>query len=46
MTQKGERLVGQTVMDYWMDIGTPERYRQAQEDLKHRRVTLPFLNEG
>lgn len=46
MIQKGERIVGQTVKDYWMDIGTPERYRQAQEDLKRRRVTLPFLREG
>jgi mannose-1-phosphate guanylyltransferase len=46
MIQKGERLVGQTVKDYWIDIGSPERYRQAQEDLKQRRVTLPILNEG
>ncbi|HEY5594126.1 MAG TPA: NDP-sugar synthase [Nitrospiria bacterium] len=46
MIQKGERLVGQTVKDYWMDIGTPERYRQAQEDLKRRRATLSFLRNG
>jgi NDP-sugar pyrophosphorylase family protein len=46
MIQKGERLIGQTVKDYWMDIGTPERYRQAQEDLKRRRVELSFLKDG
>ncbi len=46
MIQKGERIVGQTLKDYWMDIGTPERYRQAQEDLKRRRVTLSFLSKG
>lgn len=43
MIQKGEQLVGQTVRDYWIDIGTPERYRQAQEDLKRRRLALPTL---
>ncbi|MEK6683433.1 MAG: NDP-sugar synthase [Nitrospirota bacterium] len=41
MIQKGEGLIGQTVQDYWMDIGTPERYRHAQEDLKRKRMTLP-----
>ena len=46
MIQKGERLVGQTVKGYWMDVGTPERYRQAQEDLKYRKETLSFLNDG
>jgi len=45
MIQKGERLVGHTVKDYWIDIGTPERYRQAEEDLKHREAARPALNE-
>ncbi|MBI3812359.1 MAG: NDP-sugar synthase [Nitrospirae bacterium] len=45
MIRKGERLVGQTVKDYWVDIGTPERYRHAQEDLKQRRVATPIFNE-
>ena len=40
MIQKGEGLIGQTVQNYWMDIGTPERYRHAQEDLKRKRMTL------
>jgi NDP-sugar pyrophosphorylase family protein len=45
MIRKGERLVGQTIKEYWIDIGTPERYRQAQEDLKHRGNAFPLLNK-
>jgi len=46
MARTGERLIGHGCSDYWMDIGTPDRYRAAQEDLKARRVRLSFLEAG
>jgi len=46
MLRKGERLFGRTHAGYWIDIGTPERYRQAEEDLKRRRAAGAFLKEG
>ncbi|HTN43032.1 MAG TPA: nucleotidyltransferase family protein [Nitrospiria bacterium] len=46
MLQKGERLLGHEFGDYWMDIGTPERYRKAQEDLKGKRVRLSYMQGG
>jgi NDP-sugar pyrophosphorylase family protein len=30
--QRGERVCGFTMHGYWSDIGTPERYTQAQRD--------------
>ncbi len=27
--------------DYWLDIGTPEKYRQADEDVKAGRLNVP-----
>jgi mannose-1-phosphate guanylyltransferase len=46
MARDGERLIGHGCSDYWMDIGTLDRYRAVQEDLKARRVRLSFLEEG
>jgi NDP-sugar pyrophosphorylase family protein len=46
MLQQGERLLGHEFEDYWMDIGTPERYRKAQEDLKGNKVRLSYMKEG
>ncbi len=34
----GEGLYGLRLDGYWMDIGTPERYRQASWDILERRV--------
>jgi NDP-sugar pyrophosphorylase family protein len=38
MLRKEERLFGHVHPGYWIDIGTPERYRKAEEDLKKRRA--------
>jgi len=43
MTRKGDRLMAHVCSDYWMDIGTPDRYRTVQEDLKSKRVSLSFM---
>lgn len=45
MLQKGEPLFGHACTEYWLDIGTPERYRKAQNDLKEKRVRLSYLND-
>ena len=45
MLQKGEPLLGHAFQDYWTDIGTPERYRNAQEDLKEKKVRLSYIHE-
>ena len=46
MLRKGEPLLGHAFKDYWTDIGTPERYHNAQDDLKGKRVQLSYMNEG
>jgi len=46
MLRKGEKLLGPIHPGYWNDIGTPERYRRAEEDLKEGRAALSFLSEG
>ncbi|QZA33879.1 NDP-sugar synthase [Hydrogenibacillus sp. N12] len=39
----GERIYGARLNGYWMDIGTPERYRVAHWDLLDGRFALPLL---
>ncbi len=43
MLRKGERLFGFTQKGFWADLGTPERYRQVNDDLSSRRLKLSFL---
>ncbi len=38
----GEGLYGRRLEGYWMDIGTPERYRQANWDILQRVVETPL----
>ena len=33
----------QVTEDYWLDVGTPERYNQLLDDLKNQTITLPSL---
>ncbi|MBI3995283.1 MAG: NDP-sugar synthase [Nitrospirae bacterium] len=40
MIRKKDRLFGFPFKDYWIDIGTPDRYQKAQEDLKQRRAAF------
>ncbi|MDY0323929.1 MAG: NDP-sugar synthase [Candidatus Carbobacillus sp.] len=39
--QKG--LFGHTIQGYWMDMGTPERYKQTHWDLLDGAFSLPLL---
>jgi NDP-sugar pyrophosphorylase family protein len=43
MLREGERLVGYTMLGYWLDLGTQARYRKAQEDLEKGDVKLGHL---
>ena len=38
--QGGETVVGYELSGYWSDIGTPERYAQAQRDAEEGRIRL------
>ena len=38
--QQGERVFGYDCEGYWSDIGTPERYAQAEQDASAGRITL------
>lgn len=39
-----KRVGGYVYQGYWNDLGTPDRYRQAERDLKSGKVALSFLN--
>ena len=43
MLQRGKRLIEYPLQSYWKDIGTPDRYREAQDDFKQGRVKLSYL---
>ena len=38
--QRGETVLGYDCEGYWSDIGTPERYAQAEQDASAGRITL------
>lgn len=38
--QQGEKVFGYDCEGYWSDIGTPERYAQAEQDASAGRITL------
>lgn len=37
---RGARILGYSMDGYWSDVGTPERYAQAQQDAEKGRITL------
>lgn len=37
LIKEGKKLVSFPMRDYWLDIGRPEEYEKAQEDIKHLR---------
>jgi NDP-sugar pyrophosphorylase family protein len=39
LIQKGRRVVSFPVMEYWLDIGQPADYQQAQDDQGKRRLS-------
>ena len=41
----GERILGYRMAGYWSDVGTPERYAQAQRDAEAGRISLTARSE-
>lgn len=42
LISRGKVLSGHTMTGYWMDIGTPERYKQIQDDFKEGKIVLDY----
>lgn len=40
MISTGERVYGYVMDGYWSDLGTPERYSQAEEDMAKGKIAL------
>jgi NDP-sugar pyrophosphorylase family protein len=40
LLQRGSEIYGYPVTGYWSDVGTPERYTQAQRDAEAGRINL------
>jgi len=43
MLQRSEKLFGYVMRGAWMDLGTPERYQEANRLLEAGRLKLPYL---
>jgi len=43
---QGEKLFGYETVDYWLDLGTPERYERAQKDFLLGKLSFKFLPPG
>jgi NDP-sugar pyrophosphorylase family protein len=41
-----ELVLGFDSTGYWSDIGTPERYAQAERDVALRRISLAARNDA
>jgi NDP-sugar pyrophosphorylase family protein len=39
MLKAGERLLGYEDVKYWQDIGTPDRLRQAEQDITEGKIS-------
>jgi NDP-sugar pyrophosphorylase family protein len=47
LIERGETFVAYIEHDYWIDIGTPEKYMQVHRDVMDRRYKLePFASQG
>jgi hypothetical protein len=46
MLRRNEKLFGYVMKDAWMDLGTPERYREAQRRLAGGELTLSYLKSA
>lgn len=44
LLQRGERFFGYVTKDYWLDIGTLEKYKQAHRDILEKKVTFSSLS--
>jgi len=43
LLQKKERFFGWKVKNYWLDVGTLERYRQGHRDALEKKIIFSFL---
>ena len=41
-----EPVLGFDLTGYWSDIGTPERYAQAERDVANKRISLAARNDA
>ena len=46
LVRDGETFVALTSHGYWIDIGTPEKYRQAHRDIMNGRFVAPPFETG
>jgi mannose-1-phosphate guanylyltransferase / phosphomannomutase len=44
LLQMGEKFFGYVTRDYWLDMGTLEKYRQAHRDILEKKVSFPPLS--
>jgi len=44
LLQRKERFFGYVTKDYWLDIGTLEKYKQAHRDIFEKKITFSFLS--
>jgi len=42
--ERGETFLASIYRDYWIDIGTPEKYMQVHRDIMDGRYTMPPFN--
>ena len=42
--ERGETFLASIYRDYWIDIGTPEKYRQVHRDIMDGRYAMPPYN--
>jgi len=43
LLQRKEKFFGWETKDYWLDVGTLERYRQGHRDILEKKIIFPFL---
>jgi NDP-sugar pyrophosphorylase family protein len=43
MVERDECICGYVMKGYWMDLGTPERYQSAHQDVQRETVSLSYL---
>ena len=43
MVKKGEKVFGYVMKGFWMDLGTPERYRKTHQDMEKGLIRLGYL---
>jgi NDP-sugar pyrophosphorylase family protein len=46
LIERGERFVAHVAPGYWIDIGTPAKYRQVHHDIMDGRFATPPFDQG